>query len=144
MPEADPKDNTWTGLGFMQVLEGSTLTFEIPAIFQDMDYDLVIRHEHDPNFPNTWETAHWELIPDGPEPYPDKCNSTLDGPKAFSMQAGTTHTEITEPLGLCEGQSYKLKFTFDQYEATPNEQANILIDSVSFHNTKYINSLESS
>ena len=137
MPKANPKDNTWTGLGFMQVLEGSTLTFEIPTIFQDMDYDLVIRHEHDPNFPNTWETAQWELIPDG-TPNPEKCNYTLDEQNSFSMEAGTTHTEIAEPLCLEEGQSYKLKFTFDQYEANPNDQANILIDSVSLRYILYL------
>ena len=67
MPSKDPGGNTWTGFGFMQVNEGSTLTFDIPAIFTDLEYDLVVRHEHNPSFPNQWENANVELIRiDGP------------------------------------------------------------------------------
>jgi hypothetical protein len=41
----------------MQVYEGSTLTFDVPAIFRELDYDLVVRYEHQPNHPAKWETA---------------------------------------------------------------------------------------
>ena len=58
---------TWTGFGFMQVYEGSDLTFDVPAIFRDLDYDLVVRHEHLPNFPDEWASAKAELVHlDGP------------------------------------------------------------------------------
>jgi hypothetical protein len=40
-PSSVPGGTTWTGFGFMQVYEGSSLTFDIPAIFRDLDYDLV-------------------------------------------------------------------------------------------------------
>lgn len=132
MPKQDPKDNTWTGFGFMQVNEGSTLTFDIPAIFTDLEYDLVIRHEHDPKFPNAWENANVELVRiDGPVNPEGKCNQTQDGKIEFSMQPDNSFTEIPNPICLEEGQRYQLKFTFDQYDpGAPDPKANILIDSI--------------
>ena len=120
----------------MDVLEGSTLTFEIPSIFKDMEYDLVVRHEHNPDSPNTWENANVELIRiDGPVDPEGKCNDTQDGKIPFSMEAGTTVTEITPPLCLEEGQRYQLKFSFDQYDSgSPDPTKSILIDSVSTFN----------
>ena len=34
---------TWTGFGYMLVLEGSNLTFDIPEVHRTMDYVPVIR-----------------------------------------------------------------------------------------------------
>ena len=53
----------------MQVFEGSELTFLIPKIFRTLQYDIVMRHEHDPdgNFPDQWEKVSYEVISlDGP------------------------------------------------------------------------------
>ena len=50
----------------MQTYEDSDLTFDVPAIFNDGDYDLVVRYEHLPNHPQTWEDAKVELIPVDP------------------------------------------------------------------------------
>lgn len=66
-PSREPGGSTWTGFGFMQVYEGSDLTFDVPAIFSDLDYDLIVRYEHLPNYPDDWTTATAQLIPlDGP------------------------------------------------------------------------------
>ena len=67
---------TWTGFGFMQVYEGSDLTFEVPAIFREQDYDLVVRHEHLPTFPDAWDKAKAELV-------------YLDGPPAGKCAAAS-------------------------------------------------------
>ncbi len=117
----------------MQVNEGSTLTFDVPAIFTDMEYDLVVRHEHNPNYPNQWEDAKVELVRiDGPVNPAGRCNETQDGEIPFAMAPDKTYTEITPPLCLEEGQRYEIKFTFPQYDpAAPDPKANILIDSVS-------------
>ena len=106
----NPEGNTWTGFGFMEVREGSTLTFDIPAIFTDMNYDLVIRHEHDPNFPNAWDNATVELIRrEGPVKPDGKCNETVDAPVTFKMDPAKLYTEIEPSFCLEEGQSYDLK-----------------------------------
>jgi hypothetical protein len=118
----------------MQVNEGSTLTFEIPAIFRDMEYDLVLRHEHNPAYPNAWENANVELVRvDGPVNPSGKCNDTHDGQMPFSMKPDNLYTEISPALCLEEGQRYQIKFTFDLYDpAAPDTKHNILIDSVRF------------
>ena len=116
----------------MQVSEGSDLTFEIPAIFTDLEYDLVIRHEHLPEDPNEWKEANVELIRiDGPPDPTGKCKDAQDGKIPFSMSPDQLYTEITPPLCLEEGQRYELKFTFDHYDpAAPSISHNILIDSI--------------
>ena len=65
----EPTENTtWTGIGFMLTPEGSDLTFEIPNVFRDLDYDLVVRHEHSGAFADKpWDKARAQLIYlDGP------------------------------------------------------------------------------
>ena len=62
-PNPVKEETTWTGFGFMQMLEGSDLTFQIPNIFRDLEYDLVVRHEHLPNFDDQpWDKATAQLI----------------------------------------------------------------------------------
>lgn len=114
--------------------EGSTLKFDVPAIFKDLEYDLVVRYEHQPNHPNQWEQATAELIPiDGP-PDPDgKCNTTDDSKRSFKMSPDQRHTLVQGPLCLEEGKRYEILLSFDQYDdANPDRKASILIDSVSF------------
>jgi hypothetical protein len=120
----------------MQNYEDSTLTFDVPAIFKDLEYDLVVRYEHVPNYPNQWEDVKVELIRiDGP-PGDGKCNATDDGPTSFPLPIGADgsqkHTVAPNPLCLEEGQRYQIKLTFDQYDANnPDPKSSILLDSVS-------------
>eukprot|EP00094_Tigriopus_californicus_P009037 TCALIF_08711-PA protein Name:"Similar to LanB1 Laminin subunit beta-1 (Drosophila melanogaster)" AED:0.08 eAED:0.08 QI:0/0.86/0.81/1/0.86/0.87/16/623/1807 len=131
-PSSRPEDNTWTGFGYMQVYEGSTLTFDVPAIFKDLDYDLVVRYQQQPNHPNPWDNAKIELIRIDGAPDPNgKCNETNDGPTQFSMPNNQRHTIVGNPVCLEEGQRYQIKLTFDQYDPnTPDPKSNILIDSI--------------
>ena len=115
----------------MQVNEGSTLTFDIypGVIFSDMEYDLVVRHAQNPNFPNIWENANVELI--RTENATGPCNETQDEVMPFQMASDLPYTEIEPSLCLEAGKAYQVKFTFDQYDpGAANEKANILIDSV--------------
>ena len=61
-PNPAPQTTPWSGTGFMQVFEGSDLTFLIPNIFRTLQYDMVIRYEHEPKFPNQWEKVTYEVI----------------------------------------------------------------------------------
>ena len=36
---------TWTGTGFMRVLEGDSITFVVDKLPKSMEYDIVIRYE---------------------------------------------------------------------------------------------------
>ena len=60
----DPNVKPWTGFGFQQVNEGSELIFDVPgsAIRKDLDYNLVIRHQHQPDSPNQWKEATVQLL----------------------------------------------------------------------------------
>jgi hypothetical protein len=81
----------------MQVYEGSTLTFDVPGVFSDLEYDLVrnfvkdnfllwifnlhasnqvLRYEHAQNFPNEWSSGKVELErADGLPPQSEKCRN---------------------------------------------------------------------
>jgi hypothetical protein len=143
----------------MQVFEGSDLTFLIPNIFRTLQYDLIIRYEHDPKFSNQWEKVTYEVITlDGPPSgqcvgpggegteVPRNDSSSANGSSndtqldlthaittgEFSMPPDTKQTTITPSLCLEEGKRYQIKFTFNQYDpATPSPNAIINIDSVS-------------
>ena len=134
----DPSDlnvKPWTGFGYMQVNEGSELVFDKvrDAIFKDMDYDLVIRHDHHPDYPLAWEKATVQLITVGDPINPNgTCKDAINDPIEFVMNPEQTFTVIEPPLCLEEGQQYKIKFTFDQYQDSPDPAASIYIDSVSF------------
>ncbi|XP_058795433.1 laminin subunit beta-1 isoform X2 [Phymastichus coffea] len=67
-PYRDGRNSTWTGLGFMQVIEGSVLNFTIDDVRRSMWYDIIVRYE--PKYPGVWEDARIVLERDGP-PSPD-------------------------------------------------------------------------
>ena len=104
--DCTPNCTPWTGFGFMQVFEGSTLTFLIPNIFRTLNYDLVVRHEHTDKFPNKWNKATFELISlDGPASV--DCQPWLGTPDAVEVTTKeieeVTTEEIVESSG--EGES---------------------------------------
>ncbi len=124
----------------MQDYEDSTLTFDlnVPTLFKDLDYDMIVRYEHLPNHPNQWEDVKVELIRvDGLADPEGRCKDANDGPISMSLPStspdGSTlrFNELPEQLCLEEGQRYQIKLTFDQYDAnTDDPSASILVDSV--------------
>ena len=157
-PKPAPESTPWTGIGFMQVFEGSDLTFLIPTIFRTLQYDLVVRYEHTDNFPLEWAKVSYEVISlDGPpsgecsDSPPEASEGSGEGSGnsetvtevaenegsgddvtatgEFSMPPDTTQTTVSPSLCLERGKRYKIKFTFDQYD--PNTpKATINIDAV--------------
>ena len=157
-PKPAPESTPWTGIGFMQVFEGSDLTFLIPTIFRTLQYDLVVRYEHTDNFPLEWGKVTYEIISlDGP-PSGDCSDSPNDAAEGegsgseaveattdvanfqgsgdhitttgeFAMPPDTTQPTASLSVCLERGKRYKIKLTFEQYD--PNTpKATINIDSV--------------
>ena len=131
-PSNIPGQDTWTGFGYMEVFEGSTLTFHVPDIFRSMDYFPIIRYQHEQSHNQDWEKATIELerIAGAPDPY-GPCAGALDSFEV-SLAAGQLNTENTEhPFCLEDGKQYNVKISFIQWAlTTPTPGAKILIDSV--------------
>ena len=124
-------ETTWTGLGYMLVFEGSTLTFDIPEIHRTMNYNPVIRYSHLPTHPDSWESVNVELIRlDGPADPSGKCSQAENGPVPVSLPAGNISQELSSSFCLERGQRYQIRLTFSQYDPVQPTQANIYIDSV--------------
>ena len=60
-PSNIPGQDTWTGFGYMEVFEGSALTFHVPDIYRSMDYFPIIRYQHEPSHNQDWDKATVEL-----------------------------------------------------------------------------------
>ncbi len=143
--EPNPGGNTWTGFGFMKDFEGSTLTFDIPAIFRNLNYTLVVRYEHLPSHPDEWKNARAELVSldedddddddqsGGDDGEKRRCGNQTSQEISFQMPPQQRHVALeADPLCLEEGKRYQLVLHFDQYSDTnPDPKANILIDAVS-------------
>lgn len=132
-PSAVPGQTTWTNFGYMQVFEGSNLTFYIQDIWRTMDYFPIIRYEHDPSHPTDWDKVTVQLermdAPGGPDPS-GPCASAVDTMEV-SLLAGQLHTTEKLPFCLESGQRYKVKLIFNQWApANPTQGAKILIDSI--------------
>ena len=143
-PSEVPGETTWTGFGFMQVFEGSTLTFRIPEIYRTMKYYPVIRYEHDPTNPLEWQAVDAELISvDGlPGETSSACGGAPEAKQTLSLPAGEKSVELFSPFCLEQSKSYEIKLTFTQYNPSQPQGAKILIDSVS--NSKPSSSTEPS
>ena len=130
-PSKVPGETTWTGFGFMQVFEGSTLTFRIPEIYRTMGYFPVIRYEHDPANPLDWQTVDVELLsPDGQPGETSACGAQ-EVKQTLSLPEGEKSVELRNAFCLEQSRSYEIKLTFTQYNPSQPQGAKILIDSVS-------------
>ena len=129
-PSEIPGQTTWTGFGYMQVFEGSTLTFDVPEIHRTMNYFPVIRYIHDPSHPNDWEMVNVELVRYDGAPN-DKCSGSVDM-QDVRLTTGEMNTQGYSPFCLEKSQRYQIKITFNQYNPSePVKGAKIFIDSVS-------------
>ena len=131
-PSEVPGETTWTGFGFMQVIEGSTLTFRITEIYRTMNYYPVIRYEHDPTSPLEWQSVDVELIHlDGPPGEMTACGGPPEFQHSLSLPEGEKSVELRSSFCLEQSKSYEIKLTFTQYNPSQPQGAKILIDSVS-------------
>ena len=121
-PKPAPESTPWTGIGFMQVFEGSDLTFLIPTIFRTLDYDLVVRYEHTDNFPLEWAKVIYEVISlDGPPETSTSQAGIEEGGSGDGASEGTGDgdaTETTTAVSEIEGSGTEAPKTGDYTIAT--------------------------
>lgn len=58
------RESSWTGTGFVRIVEDSFIEFSLDEISQSMEYDLVIRYE--PQLSGQWENVRVTLKRPGP------------------------------------------------------------------------------
>ncbi|XP_029457085.1 laminin subunit beta-2-like isoform X2 [Rhinatrema bivittatum] len=122
---------TWTGPGFVRVLEGGIMELKISNVPFSMEYDVIIRYE--PQFPKKWEEVRVSVIRPGPIPTSSPCGNTIpaDDKMTVSLTPGSRHVVLPQPVCLEHGVSYTIRLEFTRYshrEKVPN--ANVLIDSL--------------
>lgn len=129
--EPIPGYRSWTGPGFMRVMEGDAIEFSGITVDFPMYYDVVIRY--DPRMTEKWEDVRVSVIrpgltdPDGP------CANAIpqDDDKAASLQPGSRHITVDPASCLERGVDYTIRIEFTRYrsdEDTP--EATVLIDSI--------------
>lgn len=122
---------TWTGPGFMKVMEGDSIDFTITNLTASMEYDIVIRYN--PLMPDRWEDVRVLIDRPGPVDPQGPCANSIpqDGYKATSLPPGSYYTVVKPPSCLEKNVTYIIKLVFNRYKsdrATP--QASVLIDSI--------------
>lgn len=129
--EPVPGYTSWTGPGYMKIIEGDTLEFTDISVDFPMYYDIVIRY--DPRMSEKWEDVRVSVRrpdrtdPDGP------CANTIpqDDDKATSLQTNARFVIVSPPSCLEQGVNYSIRIEFKRYKSDKlSPDATALIDSI--------------
>ncbi|CAB1313509.1 unnamed protein product, partial [Coregonus sp. 'balchen'] len=117
---------TWTGPGFVRVLDGAGLRFTVDNLPATLDYHLVIRYE--PESPDDW-MASVSIVPllagDG------GCPTNPTGEKTLTIPGAARVAILDTPVCLNAGGRYYVDITFrKQPNSNPQSSSHTLIDSM--------------
>ncbi|XP_014003610.1 laminin subunit beta-4 isoform X3 [Salmo salar] len=117
---------TWTGPGFVRVLDGAGLRFTVDNLPASLDYHLVIRYE--PESPDDW-MASVNIVPllagDG------GCPTNPKGEKTLTIPGAARVAILDTPVCLNAGRRYYVDITFrKQTNSNPQSSSHTLIDSM--------------
>ncbi|XP_039664896.1 laminin subunit beta-4 [Perca fluviatilis] len=117
---------TWTGLGFVRVLEGAGLRFTVDNLPSSMDYQLVIRYE--PESPSDW-LASVSIIAvslgDG------RCSSDPTGSKTLILPGNSRGHILDSAVCLNAGGQYFVNVVFNKQPGSDAlSSSHLLIDSM--------------
>ncbi|TDH10018.1 hypothetical protein EPR50_G00093320 [Perca flavescens] len=117
---------TWTGLGFVRVLEGAGLRFTVDNLPSSMDYQLVIRYE--PESPSDW-LASVSIIAvslgDG------RCSSDPTGSKTLILPGNSRGSILDSAVCLNAGGQYFVNVVFNKQPGSDaSSSSHLLIDSM--------------
>lgn len=130
-PFRDGRNNTWTGIGFMKALEGSTLNFTVDDIYRSMWYDIIVRYE--PVQSGTWEDVQIVIERNEPvDPNGPCADWTPDDDNLWTQLPANARSAIAMPSVCLEaGKQYSILLTLRKFNGpadTPS--ASILVDSI--------------
>ncbi|CAD5219384.1 unnamed protein product [Bursaphelenchus okinawaensis] len=123
---------TWSGDGFVQIREGTNISFVVNNIFESGQYNIIIRYEL-PNDGAGWDNIMITVVrPDSPSPDGPCANSiTSDDFLIARLVPQTTYYEIHPSICLEKDVEYKILMFFGERIANHHDpQAQALIDSV--------------
>uniref|UniRef100_A0A803TJZ0 Laminin subunit beta 2 n=1 Tax=Anolis carolinensis TaxID=28377 RepID=A0A803TJZ0_ANOCA len=121
---------TWTGVGFVRVLEGNVVSFRIDNVPFTMEYDILLRYE--PQLPGKWEVKVSVIRP-GPILTSSPCGNTIpaDDVMSTSLPPASRYVVLAQPVCLEQGVSYTIRVEFTRYGGhEPLQGASILLDSL--------------
>ncbi|XP_066523784.1 laminin subunit beta-1b [Hoplias malabaricus] len=131
VPRPLPVDRspTWTGIGFANVPEGSTIRFNIDNVPQSMEYNLLIRYE--PQLPDVWEQVMVNVVRTGFPSSSAHCSPPYADQQSVSLPPEYRYMVLTKPLCLEKGQKYTVEMLMALYSSNDYHQhPHILIDSI--------------
>ncbi|XP_076373479.1 laminin subunit beta-1-like isoform X2 [Tachypleus tridentatus] len=130
--EPEPgKRPTWTGLGFMKVYEGSSLTFNISNLPQTLEYGIAIRYEH--KQPMDWEKAVVIIERPGPIDQTGPCANTkpTDDINTVNLPQRERYIVVYPKACLEKGKEYHVRLELEYYNRQKDSpHAVVYIDSL--------------
>ncbi|XP_070829105.1 LOW QUALITY PROTEIN: laminin subunit beta-4 [Chaetodon trifascialis] len=117
---------TWTGMGFVRVLQGAGLRFTVDNLPSSMDYQLVIRYE--PETPSDWLAS---VSITAASPGDGGCNSDPTGSRTLLLPGNSRAALLDSPVCLNAGGRYLIDIVFNKEpSAGGSSSSHILIDSM--------------
>lgn len=133
-PYRDGRNNSWTGLGFMQAIEDSVLNFTVDDVQRTMWYDIIVRYE--PKYPGTWDDAQIIIERDGPVDPDGPCADWRPEHDQLWVQLPTSQRSsvASPPVCLEAGKVYTVLLQLRKFAGPPESPTGtILIDSVGLY-----------
>ncbi|XP_070687634.1 laminin subunit beta-4 [Pempheris klunzingeri] len=117
---------TWSGLGFVRVLDGAGLRFTVDNLPTSMEYQMAIRYE--PESPSDW-LASVSIITLSPGN--GGCSSDPTGSKTLILPGNSRGAVLDSPVCLNAGGRYFVDVIFHkQQRSDGSSSSHVLIDSM--------------